>query len=207
MPRLQELGAAKLKLSVVDSAVAAGSGIRITPAGERAKDAFVSFWLEQSQERAAFEDVLRAACDALHGFLVVESCPMVNVQHTAPPGGRTPGFSLVTCIVPRQGLDYDEFVHLWYTKQRDMACETQSTFGYIRNEIVRPLTPDAPDWAAIVEEAFPSGALDDPYVFYDAVGDEERLKANGKRMLDTVALFLALDRVSSHPMSETIFER
>ena len=61
--------------------------------------------------------------------------------------------------------------------QRDTAIETQSTFGYVRNEIVRALTPDAPRWHAIVEENFPLGALTDPAVFYDAAGDPAKLRA------------------------------
>jgi hypothetical protein len=59
--------------------------------------------------------------------------------------------------------------------QRDTAIEMQSTFGYVRNEVVRALTPDAPPWDAIVEENFPIGALHDPAVFYDAVGDPRKV--------------------------------
>jgi hypothetical protein len=202
-PRLRSL-AEKLRVSVVDDDVAAGAKLRL---GRQlpAKSGLVSFWLEQSQERAAAEAVLREACGNLAGYLVVESRPLVNRTQRAAPGARTPGFALVTCIEPKVGLSHEEFVELWYTLQRDMAIETQSTFGYVRNEVVRALTPGAPPWAAIVEESFPIGALDDPAVFYDAVGDPAKLRANQKRMFETVQRFLALDRVESHPMSEYDF--
>jgi len=202
-PRLRSC-VEKLRISVVDDGVAAGAKLRIGRE-DPPKSGLVSFWLEQSQERAGPEAILAAACGRLAGYLVVESRPLVNRSHRAPPGGRTPGFALVTCIEPKDGLAHEEFVRLWYTVQRDTAIETQSTFGYVRNEIVRALTPDAPRWAAIVEENFPLGALADPAVFYDAPGDPAKLRANQERMFRAVQGFLALDRVESHPMSEYDF--
>ena len=202
-PRLRPL-VERLRISLVDDDVSAGAKLRI---GRQRppKSGLVSFWLEQSQERAAQEALLHGACERSAGYLVVESRPLVNRARRASPGARTPGFSLVTCIEPKDGLSHDEFVRLWYALQRDTAIETQSTFGYVRNEVVRALTPAAPPWAAIVEENFPLGALDDPAVFYDAVGDPEKLRTNQERMLRAVQSFLALPRVESHPMSEYDF--
>jgi len=203
--RLRELGAPRLKICVVDDDVAAGARIRIGSMSP-AKAAMVSFWLEQSQERAAHERAIAEQTAKMAGYLVVESRPLVNDSQRAAPGERTPGFSYVSCIRPRAGLSHEEFIHLWYTVQRDMAIETQSTFSYVRNEIVRPLTPDAPAWAAIVEECFPIGALDDPMIFYDAHGSAERLAAHQKRMFEAVQTFIALDAIECHPMSEYVFE-
>jgi hypothetical protein len=202
-PRLRAL-AGGLTISVVDDDVAAGARLRLGKQ-DPPKSALVSFWLEQSQERAAAEAVLRGVCEGVAGYLVVESRPLVNTSRRAPVGERTPGFSLVTCIEAKDGLSHDEFIRLWYTVQRDTAIETQSTFGYVRNEIVRPLTVGAPRWHAIVEENFPLGALTDPAVFYDAAGDPAKLRANQERMFRAVQGFLALDRVESHPMSEYRF--
>ena len=202
-PRLRAR-AERLSISVVDDDVAAGARLRLGK-GDPPKAGLVSFWLEQSQERAEAEAILRAACERIAGYLVVESRPLVNRTQRAPLGQRTPGFALVTCIEAKDGLSHDEFIRLWYTVQRDTAIETQSTFGYVRNEIVRALTPDAPRWDAIVEENFPIGALSDPAVFYDAAGDPAKLRANQERMFRAVQGFLALDRVESHPMSEYVF--
>jgi hypothetical protein len=201
-PRLRAL-ADKLRISVVDDAVAPGAKLRIGRLPP--KSGLVSFWLEQSQERGQAEAILAAACGRLAGYLVVESRPLVNRAQRAASGARTPGFALVTCIEPKEGLSHEEFIRLWYTVQRDTALETQSTFGYVRNEIVRALTKDAPPWAALVEENFPLGALTDPAVFYDAKGDPAKLRANQERMFRAVQGFLALDRVESHPMSEYDF--
>ena len=202
-PRLRPL-VEKLRISVVDDDVAAGAKLRLGRM-DPPKSGLVSFWLEQSQERAGPEALLAAACGRIAGWLVVESRPLVNRTRRAPPGGRTPGFALVSCIEPKDDLPYDEFIRLWYTVQRDTAVETQSTFGYVRNEVVRALTPGAPRWAAIVEENFPSGALTDPAIFYDAASDPEKLRRNQERMFRAVEGFLALDRVDSHPMSEYEF--
>jgi hypothetical protein len=194
----------RLRISVVDDDVAAGGKLHLgklvpRPAG------LVSFWLEQSQERSRCEARLAAACERVAGYLVVESRPLVNSALRVSAGARTPGFALVSCIEAKDGLAKQEFIRLWYTLQRDTAIETQSTFGYVRNEVVRALTPAAPPWDAIVEENFPIGALDDPAAFYDAVGDPEKLRRNQQRMFRAVEQFLALDRIESHPMSEYDF--
>ena len=194
----------RLRISVVDDDVASGARLRLGKM-DPPKSGIVSFWLEQSQERAGCEALLRTACERIAGYLVVESRPLVNTTQRVAAGARTPGFALVSCIERKQGLGHAEFIRLWYTVQRDTAIETQSTFGYVRNEVVRALTPDAPPWDAIVEENFPIGALDDPAVFYDAVGDPGRLRENQQRMFRAVQSFLALDRVESHPMSEYDF--
>lgn len=194
----------RLRISAVDDDVAAGTKLHLGKLDPR-PSGLVSFWLEQSQERAPCESLLAEACDRVAGYLVVESRPLVNTAQRAPAGARTPGFALVSCIEAKDGLAEDEFIRLWYGVQRDTAIETQSTFGYVRNEIVRALTKDAPRWDAIVEENFPSGALDDPAVFYDAAGDPEKLRRNQERMFRAVETFLALDRIESHPMSEYDF--
>jgi len=202
-PRLRAR-AARLRISVVDDDVAPGARLRLGKL-DPPLSGLVSFWLEQSQERAGCEAILRSACERIAGYLVVESRPLVNTTQRAPAGARTPGFSLVSCIEAKDGLSKEEFIRLWYTVQRDTAIETQSTFGYVRNEVVRALTPDAPSWDAIVEENFPIGALGDPAVFYDAVGDPAKLRANQQRMFRAVERFIALDRIESHPMSEYEF--
>ena len=73
-----------------------------------------------------------------------------------------------------------------------MAIETQDTFEYVQNTIVRALTKDASAIDAIVEECFPAEAMTDPYAFFDAVGDEAAFQRNLARMMDSVNRFLDL---------------
>jgi hypothetical protein len=196
---LRKVPVERIRVSVTDDAVASG-----TPIGTMnpPKSGMVSFWMEQSQDCAVAEAVLAPACGRIEGYLVVESRPILNTEHVTPRGERTPGFSQVTCVLKRAELSHEEYLRVWYGEHRACASETQSTFGYVRNEIVRPLTPSAPVWTAIVEENFPIGALTDPAVFYDAVGDTEKLKANQTRMMETCQKFLDLSAIEAHHCSE-----
>mgnify|MGYP001823031476 CR=1 FL=1 len=203
-PRLQERGARGLKICVEDDAVDS-EPLRMNPQPPP-KAAMVSYWLECSEDRGPLEELLAEPAADLASFLVVESRPIVNPEHGAAPGERTPGMVQVTGIVAKDGLPRDEFIRIWQEEQRPCAVETQSTFGYVRNEIVRPLTGTAPPWAAIVEESFPLEAMHDPHVFFDAVGDDEKLAANITRMVDTVARMLELDQTDVTITSEYVFE-
>ncbi|MDH3707756.1 MAG: EthD domain-containing protein [Acidimicrobiia bacterium] len=205
-PALVASGARFVTVSVVDEAVAAGATLRIGSM-DPPKDAVVTFWLEESFRRAEAEAMLVQASADQAGYLVAESRPLrTPPERQGPPGGRTDGFHLVTCIRKRPDLSHDEFIAEWHGPFRDTAIDGQDTFDYVRNEVVRPLTPDAPDWSAVVEEGFPAGALADPAVFFDAVGDPDRLAAQQTRMFEGVQRFLDLAAVESHPMSRYVFE-
>ena len=204
-PELAQLGAMQVRMNAVDEHVAAGAGARVGSM-DPPKAAFVTFWLDEADAiRFALLPALSAHASRVAAYLVVESIPLRNTTQLVEPGERTPGFNLVTGIVPKEGLGYGEFLHLWHTEHRKVALETQSTFAYVRNEIVRALTPDAPQWAAVVEESFPIEALTDPAAWYAAVGSPARLEEHRRRMIESCLAFLALDRVESHPMSEYVF--
>ena len=49
-----------------------------------------------------------------------------------------------------------------------MAIATQSTFGYVQNYVVRPLSGGAPPVSAIVEELFPIEAVGSLHAFFSA---------------------------------------
>ena len=201
---LEREGVRDLRVFVADEAVDAGAALRLS-AQDSHKEGCLSYWLECSQDRAAGEAIITRLTDRLAGYLVVESRPLVPPVPQAGPGLRSPGWVQVTGIVPRADLDHEAFLRHWYDVHRKVACETQSSSGYVRNEIVRPLTSGAPPWAAIVEETFPTAALDDPQAFYDAVGSDERFRENMGRMIESVQAFLAIDQVDAHPMSEYVF--
>ncbi len=201
---LASAGAQRIAVSAFDSHVAAGAARRIART-DPPLQALVTFWLEASQDRAGAEASLAELAPRLAGYLVVESRPLAYDPEGAPPGARTPGWNSVACIEPRDGMSREAFVAHWYDVHRDVAVETQSTFSYVRNEVVRPLTPGAPPWAAVVEEGFPIEALTDPKAFYVAGDSDEVLKRNAARMIESCRAFLALDRLESHPMSEYRF--
>jgi hypothetical protein len=162
----------------------------------------VSFWLDAADDRAPFETELDDLAARVAGYLVVESVPIVNTTHTAPLGERTPGVNVVTCIERPARIAQDAWIEHWHGHHKRVAIETQCTYSYVRNGVVRPLSKQAPPWAGVVEEGFPSEAVADPMLRYRAAGSPETLKRNLARMLESCQAFLDLDRVESHPMSE-----
>lgn len=195
------LGARRVKVCVTDSAVDAGAGLHL---GAHRPHALVTWWTDSSFDDRGCVDILASVTDRIAGYLVSESEPLRYAKRSRP-GTRCDGFTAVGCIEPADGLSLEEFRARWFGPHRATAIETQHTFSYVRNEVVRPLTDGAPPWAGIVEEMFPLAALDDAHAFFDAVDDPERFATNTRRMMDSVSSFIALDRVESHPMSEYRF--
>ena len=204
-PRMIAAGARWLKVCVEDDAVDADP-LRMNPVPPP-KAAMVSYWGECHEDRGPLEDELARHAITLASFLVLESRPVVNTEHVAEPGARTPGMVQVTAIVRRPDISEDEFRRIWHEEQRPCAIETQSTFGYVRNEIVRTLAGDPPPWDAIGAESFPLEAMSDPAVFFDAVGDPDKLAANIERMVETVSRMLDLGQTDVTITSEYVFER
>ena len=66
-------------------------------------------------------------------------------------------------------------------------------------------TPDAPPYAAIVEECFPESALSDPFVFFDAVGDPDKFNANLATMMDSCDRFIDRGTIDVIPTSQYNF--
>jgi hypothetical protein len=195
VPALRAAGAREITLHVQDEDVAAGSPLRRSDPPIRA---MVSFWLHDADLRGPCEAALALHARRLAGYVVLESRPLV---HDAPKGRRTPGANQLTCIARKPGLSQEEFIRIWHGDHRAVAIETQSTTGYVRNEIVRALTPGAPPWAAIVEETFPIGALTDPKVFY-AAKDDADLRARMERMMASCRRFLDFEPMEYTHMSE-----
>lgn len=196
-PALREAGAVNIGVSVDDDHVADGQGPAIVKSDPPVR-ALVCFWMENADDRGACEKLLAEGAEVLHGYLVVESRPLL---HSPPIGERAPGANLVTCIKRRADISDADFIDRWHNEHKIVACEIQSTFGYVRNVVVRALTPDAPDWDGIVEESFPMEALTDPQVWYDCDSDDE-YKKRVVRMVESVTAFLDLGPLESMPMSE-----
>lgn len=184
VPAMREAGAREITIFANDAHVAAGHPIRQVDPPIRA---MVSFWLEDAGDRGPSEAALEQHSKGLAGYLVVESRPMV---HDMPVGERTPGMKQISCVTKRADISQEEYIRIWHGDHREVAIETQSTFGYVRNEIFRPLTEGAPDqWDAFVEESFPMEALTDPHVFYDAT-DQAGYEKNLEIMMASCARFL-----------------
>jgi hypothetical protein len=203
-PQLAALGARGLTLHLVDAKATSVRRARITRL-EVPVAGLVSFSLAEADRRGPLEKLLAEATARLAGYLVAESVPLRNTTQRAPLGQRTPGIVMVALIERPERLPFEAWIAHWHGPHREVALETQCTFSYVRNVVVRALTPDAPPWAGIVEEGFPEDAVTDPMRWYKAEQSPETLQRNVKRMVESCQKFLDLDRVESHPMSEYRF--
>jgi hypothetical protein len=202
---LAELGARRLALSIADEHVAYAQGSVISQM-KLPMTAMLSFWLDTHLDRGPLEVVLRDIAERVAGYLVSESVPIVNTTQPAKPGERTPGINTIGFLEKPDSLSYDEWLELWQGQHTRVGIETQSTFLYIQNAVIRPLTADAPPWVAIVEEGFPADALTDQKVFYAAGDSDSKLKENRGRMIESCRRFIEFDHLESHVFSQYVLE-
>ena len=195
-------GARGLQVNVADEDVAAG--IMKLVHTDPQMEAVLGVWVDSAAAaaRAPFD---AAVADAgwWAAYLVTESEPLANAE-PAPLGSRTPGFANLAFLRRPGELDPVTWLSRWQDDHTAVAIETQSTFRYVQDVVVRPLTPGAPPIDGIVEECFPIEALRDLHAFFDAVGDDDRLSDHLGRMNESVARFGADESIDVVPTSEYV---
>jgi hypothetical protein len=207
-PRLLSSGARGLGVNIHDSAAAEAPSPVPTPPGEDPHMAEISVWLDSYDRREPLERIISDLGLRTAGYLVVESLyedygttPHASAR-TWPDGDRSPGVLTVALIHRPDGLSYRDWIDRWHGTQSPLSAELQPRTRYVRNEVVRALTDDAPEIHGIVEEAWPSAThVADPHLFYNAPTPEE-LTTNITRMLESVNACLDLSRLRSSTMSE-----
>jgi hypothetical protein len=166
--------------------------------------AFVSLWTQQSygeQVRTAIAR-LEKECDEVAGYLVTESVPLPPPD--TAPGERTDGLANVALLRRPDDVDEQTWLTRWHIDHTPVAIESQATFGYTQNAVVRALTPGAPVIAAIVEELFPAAAISDLHAFFGAADDDD-LRDRMNRMISSTAAFGANQNVDTVPTSRYVF--
>jgi hypothetical protein len=203
-PALAAAGAHGVQINVADDDVAAAAGLRISMSPEQ-PDAVISVWIDSAIDhlRRPFDDVVTSATSggSLSAYLVTESVPMANTRFPASPGERTHGMAQIAFLRRPEGLSIDEWLDIWLNSHTHIAMDTQDTFAYVQNVVARVLVPGPTEWHAIVEECFPAGAMTDPHVFYDAVGDDELLARRQREMYESVQRFIDLSMIDTVPTS------
>jgi hypothetical protein len=195
-----EGGAQALSVNLADERAVPGLRVaRLDPTGT------VSVWMDTALGRAPIEEVLAGMSARLAGYLALESVPVVNTKPAPPAGERLPGLYTVAFLEKPDWLTYEAWLDRWQGSHTPVAVETQSTFLYIQNVLVRALTHDAPPWTAIVEEAFPAEAATDPMVFYQA-GSPGELAEHQRRMTESCQRFIEFSRLETHPMSAYVLK-
>jgi hypothetical protein len=152
------------------------------------------------------DEVVAQVAEPWAAYLVTESEPLRD-EAPAPPWERTRGFANLAFLRRPPGLDPATWLSRWQDDHTPVAIETQSTFRYVQDVVVRPLTVDAPAVDGIVEECFPIEALTDLHAFFDAVGDDDRLTENLGRMNESVERFGASTSIDVVPTSEYVVQR
>ena len=90
----------------------------------------------------------------------------------------------------------------WFNRQGPMSEKMQPRSRYVRNVVDEILTQGAPPYEGIVEESWPSAThMTNPFLFYGARNRFEVLK-NMAIMLQSVAAFLPIWKITSVTMSE-----
>jgi hypothetical protein len=190
LPGLRSCGAKRVQLNVVDEDL--GPPFGVAPDSEADQIlAMLSAWVDAAEGNrisSALPDP--GANAAWHGWLVSEAEPLANRSH--PPGsdGRVPGFAQVVALIRPEHMSWSEWRRAWQRDHTTVAIHTQSTFRYVQNLVVRPLTRGAPPYSAVVEECFPTEAASDLTVFFDAQGDDARLARHMSAMSESCDRFM-----------------
>lgn len=200
-------GVRGLRLAVTDNAVAAGSQRRMA-ATQPLPDGMLSVWLDAAAgQRHGLETLLDQVVSRYHCYLVTEAEPIVNSAHPVHPGERVHGMCHVVFLQRPPRLSEDEWLAIWQGSHTQVAIDTQSTFGYRQNVIVRGLSYAAPPLHAMIEENFPAEAMASNYAFYNvAEGDDEGMGKNAGAMMDSVSRFIDFDKIDVIPMSEYLLK-
>lgn len=200
---LRALGLPGLAVNVRDDAVR-HSLMTLTTLDPPAA-AVVSMWTEQcyGEQMAAALELLADECEHLAAYLVTESVPLKAPANES--GSRTMGLANIALLRKPEGLDQSTWLNRWQRDHTSVAIETQSTFGYTQNWVVRALTPDAPGIAGIVEELFPAEAITDLKAFFGAADDKDLQDRLG-RMVASTAAFGANENIDTVPTSRYVFK-
>ncbi|HEX4559366.1 MAG TPA: hypothetical protein VH166_09320 [Mycobacterium sp.] len=200
---LLELGVPGLSINVRDDAVR-HSRMTLTTLDPPVA-AVVSLWTQQcyGDQMSAALTLLEKECDQLAAYLVTESVPL------APPGTeigcRTAGLANIALLRRPPELDQATWLTRWQGDHTSVAIETQSTFGYTQNWVVRTLTPEAPGIAGIVEELFPTEAITDLKAFFGAADDKD-LQNRISQMVASTTAFGANENIDTVPTSRYVLK-
>ena len=87
---------------------------------------------------------------------------------------------MLTMFDKPAGMDDETFYGHWYGHQSPMSEWMQPRVRYVRNAVVRALTPGAPRYRAIVAEAWPSAehVTDLPTFFGSTDGSDDSASAS-----------------------------
>ena len=196
-PALLAAGARRASFTVADLDYPQADGVAQFNA-HGLTDAKIALWLDSLDERRAVEAVIAPLAERFAGYLVTESVPRARASAGRAGGARSPGVCLVTTFDKPASLDDEAFYERWHGSHTPLSLEIHPLTLYVRNSVVRALTPGAPPLRAIVNEAVASVAIAaDAEKFYS--GDEGR-----ERAIKDLLSFVDFRSLSTALMSEYV---
>jgi len=202
-PRLAALDTLRgIRLAVADSGVARAAKRRIE-SHPSLPGALLSIWADSCAVATTWERLIDDCVERRSGYLVDEVEPLVSEQvHPCGPGERVYGMCQLAFLRKPSKLARDDWLAIWQGDHTQVAIETQSTFGYRQNVVLRALDEQTLSFDAIVEESFPPRAMASDHAFYDTGGDEKLLHQRMTTMLESCARFIDFEHIDVIPMSE-----
>jgi hypothetical protein len=203
--QLVALGAHTLQVNVLDEFATAGSG-HIQGAAPLI-EATLQLWLDSAndKQRAPFDMLIAAHSWRMAAYLVSESILQTDLPRPPQLGVRTPCFSQMAMFRCLAALSREQWWDIWRNSHSQIALETQASFYYVQNLVVRALTFDAPPFDAIVEECFPEAALTSAHAFFGAADDAELAAKRGASM-QSIARFVDFNAISVIPTSQYLIK-
>jgi len=196
---LRAAGASRLQVNVDDAEVASAK-LRISTFDAPVR-AVVSVWTDK--DPAPVSGLLAGIAELSAGWEVEERVQL------APPetadGVRCPALAQVVFLRIPADLGEEEWRHRWQGLHTSVAIETQATFGYVQNRVLRAVAGDH-RVDAVVEELFPMAAMTDAHAFYGSGGDDGELRRRMSRMIDSVTSFGAHQNLDVVPTSRYVYE-
>jgi len=172
----------------------------------------ISLWVDELEQHHEIEKILQPHGFRTAGYLVDES---IYTEYGGnrhfherdwPDGERSPVIMAVTLMERPKRLSYEEWIHRWHGTQSPVSEAMQPRARYIRNVVLQAVTPDAPPFEGIVEEAWPSARhITNPFLFYGA-SNIFQLARNMYRMFRSVSAFLNFTKIRTSTMSEYILK-
>lgn len=172
----------------------------------------ISLWVEEFKQHHEIEKSLEPYGFRSAGYLVDE-CLYTEYggnrhfrERDWPDGERSPVVMAVTLMERPHRLSHEEWIRRWHGTQSPVSEAMQPRARYIRNVVLQAVTPDAPPFEGIVEEAWPSARhITNSFLFYGA-SNIFQLALNMYRMFRSVSAFLNFSKIRTSTMSEYILK-
>jgi hypothetical protein len=213
-PKLLALSPRALQMDIDDETASDVNPMVAIPGDELPVRALVSIWLDAHDRRGPYEEILGTVGIRRAGYLVTESLwgDYGDNEHAPardwPDGQRSPGIVTLSVFDKPVGVSDESFYGHWYGHQSPMSEWVQPRARYVRNAVTRALTPGAPSYRAIVEEAWPTiDTVTDIYKFFGtAAGEGDVLGERIRIMLDSTKLLYNPDTMRNYTLSEYILK-